>query len=271
MKRYSTIMSVLLTLALPVAGHCADAAKAPEKADASVEAIKKTMSKSGHSMMSGGAVTAPDGAPLNPSGKVVETMNGGGYSYANLESKGVKTWVAYPTQETRVGETLSFRGCMTMPGFESKALKRKFDNILFCGAPEGKPAAAAKAAPASAKKSAAAKGAKSNQPIKVAKASGANAYTVEEIFAKRAALNGKQIVVQGQVVKVASGIMSRNWIHLQDGSGSASKKTNDLVITSEEEPEIGAVVTFTGTLAKDKDFGGGYKYNAIIEKGRTKK
>lgn len=269
MKRYSTIMSVLLTLALPVAGTCAVAAKAPEKADASVEAIKETMSKGGHSMM-GGAVTAPDGAQLNPSGKVVETMDGGGYSYANLESKGVKTWVAYPTQETRVGETLSFRGCMTMPGFESKALKRKFDNILFCSAPEGKTtAAAAKAAPA--KKSPAAKGAKSNQPIKVSKASGANAYTVEEIFAKRAALNGKQVVVQGQVVKVASGIMNRNWIHLQDGSGSESKKTNDLVVTSEEEPEVGAVVTFTGTLAKDKDFGGGYKYNAIIEKGRTKK
>lgn len=270
MKRYSTIMSVLLTLALPVAGHCADAAKAPEKADASVEAIKETMSKGGHSMMTGGAVTAADGAQLNPSGKVVETMDGGGYSYANLESKGVQTWVAYPSQETRVGETLSFRGCMTMPGFESKALKRKFDNILFCSAPEGKSAAAAKATPAEAKKSPAGQGAK-KLPIKVAKASGANAYTVEEIFAKRAALNGKQVVVQGQVVKVASGIMNRNWIHLQDGSGSESKKTNDLVITSEEAPEVGAVVTFTGTLAKDKDFGGGYKYNAIIEKGRTKK
>lgn len=260
MKRYSTIMSVLLTLALPVAGTCAEAPKAPEKADSSVGAKRE----SGHSKMMGGDMAAPAGA-LNPTGKVVETMNGGGYTYVNLENEGTKTWVAYPALETRVGETLSFKNCMEMANFPSKALNRTFDSILFCSAPEI--AGAAKAAPA---KPAAAKTAPATGPIKVAKATGANAYTVEEIFAKSAALNGKQVVVKGQVMKVASGIMSRNWIHLQDGSGKADQKTNDLVITSNDLPEVGDVVTVSGTLAKDKDFGGGYKYNAIIENGSAK-
>jgi Rieske Fe-S protein len=265
MKRYSTIMSVLLTLALPVAGSCADAPKAPEKqSDASVEAIKKSMSKSKMSQMMGGSVPAAGSAETNPSGKVVETMAGGGYTYANLEMNGKKTWVAFSNVETRVGDTLSFRGCMEMTNFESKALSRKFDSILFCGEPEIQTkTAAAKQSPGSA----AAPGAK----IKVEKASGANAYTVAEIFAKRGTLNGKQVVVRGQVVKVSSGIMNKNWIHLQDGSGNEKQKTNDLVVTTDQLAAEGDVVTVSGTLAKDKDFGSGYKYNVIIEKGSVKK
>lgn len=285
MKRYSTIMSVLVTLALPVAGTCADAPKAPEKADSKVEAvaapkapekaeskaeaISKTISNSGHSMMMGGAPAA-GAAEVNtdPTGKVTETMEGGGYTYANLEvTGGTKTWVAYPVLETRVGDTLAFHGCMPMTNFQSKSLNRKFESILFCNSPEvgAKTAAAAKPAEKEAKK--AAPGGK----IKVDKATGANAYTVEEIFAKRSALNGKQVVVRGQVVKVASGIMNKNWIHLQDGTGNDKKKTNDLVITTTDMAGEGDVITVSGTLAKDKDFGGGYKYTAIIEKGSVKK
>lgn len=278
MKRYSTIMSVLVTLALPVAGTCADAPKAPEKADTKVEAatapgasesmaqkaeaITKSMQKSGHSMMMAGtpAPGTPEANP-NPAGKVVETMNAGGYTYANLESNGTKTWVAYPVLETRVGESLSFHNCMPMTNFQSKTLNRKFDSILFCNAPDVAATAPAKPAQKEAKKAA------PGDPIKVEKANGANAYTVEEIFSKRAALDGKQVVVRGQVVKVAASIMNRNWVHLQDGTGSDSKKTNDLVVTTNDNAEEGDIITVTGTLAKDKDFGGGYRYNAIIEKG----
>ncbi|WP_224984654.1 DNA-binding protein [Geomonas agri] len=290
MKRYSTMMSVLVTLALPVAGSCADipkapekadtkveavapkaadakadaAAKAPEKAESKVEAIKKSMSTSGHSMMMGGTAPAAAG-DTNPVGKVIETMASGGYTYANLEvADGTKTWVAYPVLETRVGDTLSFKGCMPMGKFQSKTLNRTFDSILFCNAPEVK-GAAAKSAAKEAKK------ATPGEKIKVEKATGANAYTVEEIFAKSGSLNGKQVVVRGQVVKVASGIMNKNWLHLQDGTGNDKKKTNDLVVTTTDNAEEGDVITVSGTLAKDKDFGGGYKYTAIIEKGSVKK
>ena len=270
MKRYSTIMSVLLTLALPIAGNCADAAKTADKTDASIGTIKADLSKSKHGM-GGGTVSATDSAPQNPTGKVVETMDGGGYTYANLELNGKKTWVAFATHETHVGDTLSFSGCLEMPDFQSTALKRKFDMILFCNAPL-KAKAASKTVAVDGKKSPGSGGAAASVgKIKVAKAEGANAYTVAEIFARSGTLNGKQVVVKGQVVKVASGIMNRTWIHLQDGSGSEKQKTHDLVVTSNDSPEIGDVVTVSGTLAKDKDFGSGYKYNVIIEKGSVKK
>ena len=263
-------MSVLLTLALPVAGSCADAPKTPEQSEAAIKAVSDSMSKSKHSGMMGGTVPAAGAAQLNPSGKVAETMDGGGYTYANLVKDGKKTWVAYSTTETHVGDTLSFKSCMEMPNFQSKALNRKFDSILFCGEPEVKPSASAKKA--LPKKSPGSTGAAAAAgKIHVEKATGANAYTIAEVFAKRGALNGKHVVVRGQVVKAASGIMDRTWLHLQDGSGSEKQKDHDLVVTTKDNAEIGDVVTVSGTLAKDKDFGSGYKYNVIIEKGSVKK
>jgi hypothetical protein len=84
-------------------------------------------------------------------------------------------------------------------------------------------------------------------------------------------LNKKKVVVKGKVVKVSAGIMGRNWIHIQDGTGSQAKKNHNLVCTSKETAEIGDIVTVSGILAKDKDFGGGYKYTAIVEESTIKK
>jgi len=110
----------------------------------------------------------------------------------------------------------------------------------------------------------------SSGTIKVEKAKGPNAYTVGEIFAKSADLDKKPVAVRGKVVKVSTGIMGKNWIHLQDGSGIAGKGTNDLVVTSKDVPKVGDVVTASGTLSKDKDFGAGYKYPVIVEEATFK-
>ncbi len=108
-------------------------------------------------------------------------------------------------------------------------------------------------------------------PIKVDKATGPDAYTVGEIHAKGAALDKKKVTVRGKVVKVSAAIMGRNWIHLRDGSGDQAKGTNNLVVTSQDTPKVGDVVTASGILAKDKDFGAGYRYAVIVEEARIKK
>lgn len=107
--------------------------------------------------------------------------------------------------------------------------------------------------------------------VSVTKAAGANAYTVQEVFANSAKLDKKKVVVRGKVVKVSTGIMGKNWIHLQDGSGTEAKKDHDLVCTSQETAAAGDVITMSGVLAKNKDFGGGYKYSAIVENATIKK
>lgn len=90
-------------------------------------------------------------------------------------------------------------------------------------------------------------------------------YTIAELYSKKGELNGKEVVVRGKVVKFNGGIMGKNWIHIQDGTGK--KGTNDLTITSHQSVKVGASVVATGTLVKDKDFGGGYQYEIIIDGG----
>ncbi|HZL97791.1 MAG TPA: hypothetical protein VFB91_03690 [Terriglobales bacterium] len=109
-----------------------------------------------------------------------------------------------------------------------------------------------------------------SEKIKVEKAKGADACTVSEAFEKAGSLDKKTVVVRGKVVKVSKGIMGKNWVHLQDGSGDPGKGTNDLVATTQDDPKVGNVVTAKGTLRKDKDFGAGYKYRVIVEEATVK-
>ncbi|MFA5807821.1 MAG: hypothetical protein WC978_05565 [bacterium] len=109
-----------------------------------------------------------------------------------------------------------------------------------------------------------------SEPVKVEKAKGADAYTVSETYEKAAKLDKKTVVVRGKVVKVSKGIMGKNWVHLRDGSGDSGKGTNNLVVTTQDVPKVGDVVTAKGTLYKDKDFGAGYLYKVIVEEATVK-
>ncbi len=204
------------------------------------------------------------------SGKVVETMNSGGYTYVCLEKKGKKTWVAVPEMKgVSVGQEMAFQPGAEMSNFPSKTLNRTFERIIFSNGPATAQSASAKpAAHGGAMTGMGSSGASvpAGKGVKVEKAAGPDAYTVGELFSKRKALNKKTVVVRGKVVKVSAGIMGSNWIHLQDGTGDPAKGSHDLVITSQDLPAVGDVVTLKGALAADKDFGAGYRYDVIVEK-----
>ena len=257
-------MCVGVVLAVPLTCLGADteggkaAVAVPVQAPAAAAPAEKAELKGEHAHPA--AQAAPEKKAENISGKVLQTMNSGGYSYVYVETKAEKVWVAVPQTKVRAGDVMTFKPGMEMTNFPSSSLKRTFDRIIFSEgvvsssggkAPEASPGASGAVA--------------SGGKIKVEKASGANAYTVSELFGKSAKLHKKKVVVRGQVVKVSANIMGKNWIHIQDGSGSAKKGTNNLVVTSSDIPTVGDVVTVTGTLFKDKDFGGNYKYKVIIE------
>lgn len=109
-----------------------------------------------------------------------------------------------------------------------------------------------------------------SEQIKVEKAKGAGAVTVSETHEKAGKLDKKPVVVRGKVVKVSKGIMGKNWVHLRDGSGDPGKGTNNLVVTTQDVPKVGDVVTAKGILYKDKDFGSGYQYPVIVEEATVK-
>ena len=200
-------------------------------------------------------------------------MDSGGYTYARLSAAGKDdTWVAAPQFDAKVGETVSVSLDMPMAGFESKTLKRTFPMLYFVSevARNGAPLTGAGGAAPSAPSMASSHGGGAGAPTVEKMDPPAGGLSVADVFAKKATLGGKPVVVRGTVVKFNGGIMDRNWLHIQDGSGSADTKTNDLTITTDAEVKVGDVVTLSGIVGTKKDFGSGYAYDVIVEKATLK-
>jgi len=187
------------------------------------------------------------------SGTVVETMSSGGYTYAKLERGGSQAWVAGPETPLAVGAKVGQTRGSLMTAFRSDTLKRTFDQIYFVASLT--PIAGGGAAPAVTI-------AAPNAPVgKIEPAKGGT--TIAAIFAGKATLTGKPVVVRGKVVKVNNGILGKNWLHIQDGTGAAG--TNDLIVTTAATVTKDDVVTVRGNIATNKDFGAGYAYAVMIE------
>jgi hypothetical protein len=193
-------------------------------------------------------------------GEVLETRSVESYTYLRLKTGEGEIWAAVPTSTVKQGAQVTIGNAMTMENFESKTLNKKFDKIVFGQLvdPNAKPAAPPGAAPAVAASAPAA-------TVKVAKATGPDAKTIAEVVKGKSALKDKTVLVRGRVVKVSRGILGKNWLHLQDGSGSAADGTNDIVVTTKNEAAIGDIVTARGKVRTDVDVGSGYTFAALIE------
>ena len=87
--------------------------------------------------------------------------------------------------------------------------------------------------------------------------------TIASINQNKASLGGKTVKTAGTVVKVNNGIMGRNFLHIQDGSGDASN--NDLAFTSKQTAKVGDKISISGIAVLNRDFGSGYLYPILIE------
>jgi hypothetical protein len=204
----------------------------------------------------------PQATPLQ--GEVLETRNVDSYTYLRLKTKEGEIWAAVPKTTVKQGAKVTIGNQMTMENFESKSLKKKFDKIVFGVVVDesAMPAAQSGVAPA------AVVGA---SVVKVAKATGPDAKNVAEVVQGKAALKDKAVLVRGQVVKVNAGILGKNWLHLQDGSGSAADGTNDILVTTKDVVAVGDIVTAKGTVRTDVNLGSGYAYAVVIEDAAVRK
>jgi hypothetical protein len=89
--------------------------------------------------------------------------------------------------------------------------------------------------------------------------------TVAAINKDKASLGGKAVSFQGKVVKVNNGIMGRNFVHVQDGTGDAAAGTNNIIATSKQTANVGDQVKVSGNVMLNRDFGMGYSYPLLIE------
>jgi len=213
---------------------------------------------------------APAAAPAPVKGTVLEVKDVESYTYLRLKTKDGEIWAAVGKAPVKVGSEVTIENPSVMNNFESKTLKKKFDQIVF-GSLAGSGAAPHAPGGDMAAMHAGVGKAADVGDVKVAKATGPDARTVAEVVAKRTDLKDKTVLVRGKVVKFTPEVMGKNWIHLRDGSGTATDGTNDIVVTTKDETQVGAVVLVKGIVHTDKDLGSGYSYKVLIEEATLQK
>ena len=196
------------------------------------------------------------------SGEVVETMDSGGYTYVQIDTGGEKIWAAGPVTPLEKGAKISIPSGMVMTDFRSESLNRSFDKIYFVSSFSGKTGGHGGGLP------------QGHPPIGDGDDVAAtmdftgidvpvNGHDIATVYGQRQELEGKSVIVRGKVVKATNRVMGKNWLHLRDGTGGEG--TNDLTVTTDETAKVGDVVTATGRLSLNRDFGAGYTYEVIME------
>ncbi len=270
------IISSLSVLALIAMTGCEDKGKTEVK-EITQEVAKEVKEKThtqGEIDMHGGKNPPPLATSkiVEQNGTVLEVLDASPYTYLSIETDSGAVWVAVPKVNVNVGAKVSFIENMRVANFESTTLNRKFDTVIFVNAIKAD-SPIQKASPHNPHAHLEKNETKEDvatptiAPITDTVDGG---FRVEEIYAKKADLKDKTIKVIGKVVKVSPAIMGKNWVHIQDGTGSG--RTSDLIFTSVTElPTVGDEVIAEGKLVVDKDFGYGYFYEVIVEESTFSK
>lgn len=188
---------------------------------------------------------------------VDKALQASAYTYLQVNEGDQQYWIAVNKMTPAPGQTYYFSKSMEMKDFKSNDLDTVFASVFFVEdlGTSNKPAMASPHGEMGRKVIA------QDENIKVEPAEGG--ITVAELFGNKADYAGKEVTVRGKVVKVNKGIMNRNWVHIQDGTGADDQY--DLTLTTNEDVAVGDTVTMKGTVAVDKDFGAGYFYKVIVE------
>jgi hypothetical protein len=199
-------------------------------------------------------------------GKVLETMDAGNYTYVRVDTKDGEIWAAATRFDVEVGDTVVVPLVMPMENFHSDSLDRTFPVVYFTSQILKEGETASPAMPPGHPPVGSAMAASHDTPAEMeAIEPVAGGVTVNQIWAETDALAGTPVTVRGKVVKFNGGILGTNWIHLQDGTGSAESGDNDITVTTLGTASVGDVVTVTGTLVTDQDFGAGYTYKVLVK------
>lgn len=259
------ILTSISFVALGAVAGCSSQPAAKAESTAQTQPAAQAAASASAPAQSQAPAETQNAAPQTVTGTVLETMNASNYTYVRVKSNTGEIWAATAQFKVAVGDRVVVPLEISMPNFHSQSLNRDFPLIYFVGriTREGEPAQPAMmsahgSAPASAPAAEAA------QPV-TSVAPAAGGMTIADVWAKRKTLGGKTVTIRAKVVKFNGGILGVNWIHLQDGTGTAKDGTNDITVTSKEAAKVGEVVTVTGKIGLDKDLGSGYSYPVLLE------
>ena len=174
------------------------------------------------------------------------------YTYLNVVENESEKWLAVPKMEAVVGKVYYYNGGMEMRNFKSTELDTVFYSIYFLSGVLDEKAIEPKAEKVPKM------GDTNIEPLE-------GGISITELMSNPNKYADKTIKLKGRVVKFSSGIMGLNWIHLDDGSAPSSK--SDLTITSDDVTSVGDIIVIEGIIVLNKDFGSGYFYKVMMEKG----
>lgn len=235
--------------------------------------------------------SAPVQAPAPGSaleGTVLERLDAAPYTYLRLQTAQGEVWAAVPATDLKPGAKAKVLDAMPMEKWESPQLKRTFDRV-YLGQLDGQGGEApAMASPHGAQPAGPdphspmgaghpALGPSTVTDVKVPKASGKEARTVSEVWIQAQGLTGKEVTVQGTVVRVSTGLRvpgatGGTWIHIQDGSGQPERGDHDLTVATNDTPKVGDVVVVKGVVQPNPlgDGSGVMLHQATVTPGRKK-
>ncbi|NCO51617.1 MAG: hypothetical protein GW875_05930 [Deltaproteobacteria bacterium] len=212
---------------------------------------------------------------------VVSVEKTGKYTILELQQEENHIWAAASGFEAKTGDEIEFMGGVLMSDFYAKGLDRTFPEILFLTNIRHKVSVRETAEKQEVAAKKLADGATETMPDDdlhrnlVPESAGVPAATVEEIkpsagmvsiadlYAKSAELAEKTVTVRGKVIKVSNNILGKTWLTLSDGTGTAPD--NILRVTTQENTELGVIVSATGFLRTNINLGAGYSYKVLLE------
>jgi hypothetical protein len=214
------------------------------------------------------ASSAPTASGIVVTGPVVETFDAASYTYLRVRGPNGDVWAAAPQFAVKAGDEVRVPLEMPMRNFHSASLNRDFPLIYFVSRVRSAGAAVA----AATDPAAGAHGSRAGQPSAVTTPMPppSGGKTIADVWSERKPLAGTPVTIHGVVVKYNPGILGVNWIHLQDGTGTAADGSNDITVTTADDPglAVGDTLTVTGTVTLDKDIGSGYAYPVLVEHAR---
>ena len=210
------------------------------------------------------------------------------YTYLNLKDSTGRIWAAIPKTSVETGDEIELANIVVMKDFHSRVLDKTFAKILFAvlsnesnahrppsnmempartmtGMPSGMMSGAMPHGNVPGAETGSGKSRAMPQGIRVIKATGDHAYTIEEIYAGKKALAKSPVKIRAKVVKFLPDIMGKNWIHIQDGTGNAEEMNNDITVSTTETADVGDEIIVQGTLSVDKNMGAGHVFAVLIE------
>ena len=192
-------------------------------------------------------------------GKVTQTMDAAGYTYAEVDTGNKKFWAAARKTMLNKGDMIAFSTVMPMNNYYSKSLNREFPVVYFVNQFITDKKSDTDSSLVVHSPHTDIKSQKISEPV-----SGINkiegGHTIAEIYKNKQSLNGKTIRVRGKVTKFTANVMKLNWVHIMDSSTH-----NDLTITTKQTAKLNDVIVIEGKLELDKDYNYGYIYPLIVE------